>query len=125
CVQSVLQDTFGRVVREADLDRIKAFDKVTLNPLTSEEALQLVRARLDAAQELRRLRAAQIEPFWPLQKSEIMRGVTPALTARRLLSLCADLFEARRSGAEGAALEFKSPAPVNQFLEQAMEERRR
>src|SRR5262249_17664260 len=38
CVQSAFLDTFARVVRGADFDRIEAFGKVTLNPLTSEEA---------------------------------------------------------------------------------------
>jgi hypothetical protein len=125
CLQSAFLDIFSNAVRISDFARIKAFDEVTLNSLMPEQALQLVRARLDAAPELRRLRAAQIEPFWPLQKSEILRGITPPLTARRLLSLCADLFEARRGAAGGAGLDFSSPAPVNQFLEQAMEERRR
>jgi hypothetical protein len=124
CIQSSFLDTIGRVVRDADFDRIKAFGEVTLNPVTSEEALQLVRARLDALPELKRLRAAQVEPLWPLQKSEIMRGFTPPFTARRLLSHCADLFEARRSGAELTPPVLPPPAPMHQFLDQALEERR-
>jgi hypothetical protein len=124
CVQSAFLDTFVRAVRRADFDRIRAFDEVTLNPLTPEEALQLIRARLDATPELKRLRAAQVEPLWPLQKSEILRGGA-SRAARRLLSHCADLFESRRNGEYGPPIPIPPPAPMNQFLDQALEERRR
>lgn len=119
CIQSAFVDDLK--VRGADFWRIKAFGEVALNPLTREEAFQLVKARMDALSELKQLRAQQTDPLWPLQGSDISWAFFTAAgcTARRLLAHCADLYEAHRSGKP-----ITRPPPVDQFLDQAWKEHR-
>ncbi len=119
CIQSAFLDDLRNTVREADFARIKAFDEVTLNPLTREEAFQLAKARMDALSELKQLRGQQTDPLWPLQDSDISWAFFTATgcTARRLLAHCADLYEAQRSGKP-----ITRPPPVDQFLDQAWKE---
>ena len=121
CVQAVFRDALGQHVRGADLDRIKEFGEVALNPLTWEEAKQLIKARMDAAPELKRLRADQSEPLWPLSETNIRADINgDDYVARRLIARCAALFEQRRDGSIVAMRE--APALEN-FLNQGLEER--
>jgi hypothetical protein len=125
CIQSAFYDQLGQAVRQADFARIRAFAEVTLNPLTREEALQLVAARLDALPELGQLRGQQANPLWPLQEAEISSVFTATgTTARRLLFHCADLYEAHRPTAVAGDPSQLPPVPVNQFLDQELEKRR-
>ncbi|MGH9936995.1 MAG: hypothetical protein ACREAM_12160 [Blastocatellia bacterium] len=123
CIQLVFLNALNQSVRDADLDRMREFAEVSLNPLTWDEAQQLIKARMDALPELKRLRAARLEPLWPLREAEIKTVFTGGgCTPRRLIARCADLFEARR-GVEAVAIP-TAPA-VEIFLNQALEERRR
>ena len=121
--QIAFLDAIYKHVRGADLDRLREFGEISLNPLTWEESQQLIRARMDALPELKRLRAEHPDPLWPLRESDIKTVFTrPRCTARRLIAHCATLFEARRGG-EAVAI---PPAPaVEDFLNAALEDRRR
>jgi len=123
CVQAVFRSALDQFVRGADLDRIKEFAEVSLNPLTWEEAQQLIKARMDALPELKRLRETRLDPLWPLGEAEIKTVfIGDSCVARRLIARCAALFEERRGGAAVAI--HASPA-VEVFLNRALEERRR
>jgi len=123
CVQVVLHGALGRFVRDADLARIKEFGEFSLYPLTWEEAQQLIKARMDALPELKRLRATHLDPLWPLRESEIKTVfIGDSCIARRLIAHCAALFETQRGG---AAVAIPSTPTVEVFLNQALEDRRR
>jgi len=123
CTQAVSLGALSQAVRGADLDRMREFAEAPLNPLMWDEAQQLIKARMDALPELRRLRAAHLDPLWPLREAEIKTVFTATgVTARRLIARCATLFEAQR-GVETVAIP-AAPA-VEVFLNQALEERRR
>jgi hypothetical protein len=123
CIQAVLREKLGQSVRDADLARIKEFGEFSLYPLTWEEAQQLIKARMDAMPELKRLRATHLEPLWPLREAEIKTVfIGASCIARRLITHCAALFEAQRGG---AAVAIPETPTVEVFLNQALEERRR
>lgn len=123
CIQSAFLTTLHQAVRGADLDRIREFAEVTLNPLTWDESQQLIKARLDSLPDIKRLRVAQTNPLWPLQAAEIRTVFTATgCTARKLLARCADLFEVQRRGVN--AIVPAVPAASESFLDDALEERR-
>lgn len=123
CIQSAFLTTLHQAVRGADLDRIREFAEVTLNPLTWDEAQQLIKARLNSLPEVKQLSARQADPLWPLHAKEIKTVFTATgCTARRLLARCADLFEVQRRGTN-AVVPVVPPASES-FLDQALEERR-
>src|SRR5262249_29475247 len=110
-------------VRAADLDRIKEFGEFSLYPLTWEEAQQLIKARMDALPELKRLRATHLEPLWPLREAEIKTVfIGESCIARRLIAHCSALFEAQPGG---AAVAVPSSPTIEVFLNRALEDRRR
>lgn len=123
CIQSAFLNTLHQAVRGADLDRIREFAEVTLNPLTWPEAEQLINARLDSLPELKPRRVALSDPLWPLQAAEIKTSaIAGSFTARRLLARCADLFEAWRRDTDAVAPLL--PTAPEAFLSRALEERR-
>ncbi|MBO0724455.1 MAG: hypothetical protein J2P52_02555 [Blastocatellia bacterium] len=122
CTQITFLDTLYKHVRGADLDRLREFGEITLNPLTWDEAQQLIRARMDSLPELKRLRAGHPDPLWPLREAEIKTAlIGGGYIARRLIAHCATLFDAQRGG-EAIAVP-QAPA-VEDFLKAAFEERR-
>lgn len=124
CIQSAFLETLHQAVRGADLARVREFAEVSLNPLTWTEAQQLIKARMDALPELKQLRAAQNDPLWPLQETEIKPVFTATgCTARRLIAHCADLFEVQRRG-DGVVARPSPPPAAEVFLDQALGERR-
>src|SRR5262249_16330427 len=89
-----------------------------------DEAKQLISARLDSQPELRQLRASRNDPLWPLSENEIKTETVFAHTrcpARKLISHCAELFEAKRKG--DVVISASRPT-LPQFLTQALEDRR-
>jgi hypothetical protein len=123
CVQAVFRGALDQSVREADIHRLKEFDEVSLNPLTWDEARQLIGARMDALPELKRVRATSLDPMWPLRETEVRPVFTGgSCVARRLIAHCATLFEAQRGG---GAIATASAPTVEDFLDAALEERRR
>jgi hypothetical protein len=122
CVQISFLDTLYKHVRGADLDRLREFGEVSLNPLTWDESQQLIKARMDAQPELKQLRADHPDQLWPLREADIKTVFTGArCTARRLIAHCATLFDAQRGGKTIATL--TAPA-AEDFLKAALEERR-
>lgn len=123
CIQIAFLSALYQFVRGADLDRMREFDELSLNPLTWDEARQLIKSRMDALPDLKRLRAAHLDPLWPLPEAEIKTVFTGGgCAARRLIAHCADLFEAQRGGNVVMA---PPASTVEVFLHQALEERRR
>jgi hypothetical protein len=122
CTQIAFLTTLRQHVREADLARMREFGEISLKPLTWEEARQLIRARMDALPELKRLRAGHRDPLWPLKEAEIKTAIVGGgYIARRLIAHCATLFDAQRSG----KLVTVAPAPgAEDFLKVALEDRR-
>jgi hypothetical protein len=122
CAQIAFLDMLYKHVRGANLDRMFEFGEISLNPLTWDEAQQLIKARMDALPELKRLREAQSDPLWPLREAEIKTVFNGAdCTARRLIAHCAALFEAQRGG---EAIEIPPAPAVEVFLKAALEDRR-
>lgn len=124
CIQSAFLDTLQQKVRGADWARMTAFGQLSLNPLNWEEAQQLVQARLDALPELKQLRATQSNPYWPLKEKELhplLLTAAGGVVARKLLSHCADLFEAHRIGPTPV---ITPPVPTPEFLLQSWEQRK-
>jgi hypothetical protein len=122
CTQITFLGTLRQHVREADLDRMREFGEISLKPLTWDEARQLIRARMDALPELKRLRAGHPDRLWPLREAEIKTAIIGGgYIARRLIAHCATLFESQRGGKAIAI----PPAPaIEDFLKAALEERR-
>lgn len=124
CIQSAFLDTLHRTVRTSDLARISEYAETSLNALTWSEGLKLIRARMEKTPELSALRASAGDALWPLDEAEVKTIFTPTgCTARMLLSYCAELFEAKRSGDQAPPHE---PAPAaNLFLDQELESRKK
>ncbi len=116
CIQSSFLERLRATVRGAAWDRL-ASHQSSLEPLRWEDAVRLVTSRIDAQPNLARLRATHREPLWPLDDSRLKVEVgTTGTTARRVLSSCAELFEA-------AAQRLTPPVvSVEQFLESTWQE---
>jgi hypothetical protein len=123
CVQSAYLDHLKRsvcvgsepAIRDAAWARL-AVRQTSLNPLRWDEADLLIRARLDSLPELAEVRARQAEPLWPLDEARLRAEVGRGETARRILALCAELFD--------AAQRIKPPSESpEQFLERTWQER--
>jgi hypothetical protein len=124
CIQSAFLDKLRDTVRDANWDRLTEASQnlVSLNPLTWEEAEQLVKARLDAEPDLKELRKAHTDPLWPLSEAAIKTGFTQTgISARKLLVRCAELFDAIRLGTPGLSI---TPLSNQQFLQQEWESRK-
>jgi len=127
CVQSAFATELKDRARSADSDRMTSLGSVSLDPLSPQEAEDLIAARrmqfeMDLSDETR------ANPAWPLAPQEFNnlfkqdRPVTP----RRLLSLCAERFENRIHGVPLPAAETEHPelvtttsVPVETFLERS------
>ena len=78
-------------------DRLNSYANLSLNPLTFDQAVELVAARLDAPPELGRLRRMQADRLWPLTDEDIRRVVGAAgCTPRELIGRCAQRFIERQ-----------------------------
>ncbi|MDX2031436.1 MAG: AAA family ATPase [Blastocatellia bacterium] len=119
CIQTAFIDALQQAVRAADLDRMREFRTVALNPLNWGEASRLISARLSSISELAPRRADQ-SALWPLQEEEI-RAVfeNNQCVARKLLSTCAELFDRWRMQASPEA---RGAVSVEEFLDQSLRE---
>jgi hypothetical protein len=91
-VQSSFVSVLKDVIREADAERMTSLGACSLDPVTREQALELIAARLAPLNE-----AATEERgrTWPLSEEEFERlFANNALTPRRLLTVCAERFDA-------------------------------
>ncbi|NBO64638.1 MAG: hypothetical protein EBU88_07310, partial [Acidobacteria bacterium] len=117
-IQTSFLDTLKSVC-QADYDRIREQGILTLNPLTQNEAEQLVIGRLNAVPELRKQKSAYADPLWPLSREKLefiySRGIRP--TPRQLFAHCAELYDEYLN-------ERLVVPPIEDLLSLAMEERR-
>ncbi len=119
CILSTFLITLNQTIISSDRDRLAVFGERSLAPLTPTEAQSLVEARLSASTELRALRSANQDRFWPLRESDVDEALRLKKdTPRALLSFFAEKFEA----AWRPEL-FEAKTPVADFLAQNIGER--
>jgi hypothetical protein len=95
CILSAFLTTLNQAIITSDRDRLAVFGERSLAPLLPVEAKRLVEARLNASTELRTLRDADRDRFWPLSEGVIEEALhLKKDTPRALLSFCAEKFEA-------------------------------
>lgn len=93
CVLSMFRDRLRACASGPAWDRL-AIHQATLAPLLWDDAQRLVAARLDAEDDVARLRRGHAEPLWPLDADELRRRVGKiGLPARRVLAHCFEEFE--------------------------------
>ncbi len=119
CIQSAFIDSLQQAVRVADLDRMREFRTIALNPLNWAEARRLISARLNSIPALA-ARPADSSALWPLREEEI-RAVfqNNQCVARKLLSTCAELFDRWRTQAQPDP---HTAVSMEEFLEQSLRE---
>ncbi|MGE5843221.1 MAG: hypothetical protein ACM335_13125, partial [Deltaproteobacteria bacterium] len=120
CIQSAVVEKFKASIREADFDRI-AQRSESLDPLDKRLAHLLIRSRLGCVRELAPLRAKHPQQsLWPLGDAALdtLFSSSPGLTARKIISLAAGLFENLQTG--------QAPQPRDEmdFLRKEFERRR-
>lgn len=121
-VQSSFADRLSNEARAADRDRMTSFGKMNLPPLERKEAQELIRQRLLVCDEPLPL-AAQTEPFWPLIESDLADLFSSgAVTPRKLLTRCAERFDAlRQSPSFDLPVEPSTPKTISDFLDETWE----
>lgn len=95
CMVSAFEDLFDRLPNGADRDRWLQ-GQVTLSRIGWDQAVELVRARLDAAPALARLRQAHsLNPLWPLSEAALqpLFAETGVCLPRKLIQTCKQQFE--------------------------------
>jgi len=101
CVQSSFATELKDKSRGADYDRMTSLGARSLATLTRSQAEKLVSARLALAGSSID-RPSTADALWPLQATDFQRlADVDELTPRRLLSTCADRFEAWQNQATG------------------------
>ncbi|MCI0338100.1 MAG: ATP-binding protein [Acidobacteria bacterium] len=119
CILTQFYLKLDQLLISSDRDRLVEFGARLISPLLPEQAERLVEARLNTSTELRSLRAANPERFWPLRKSDIDEALRlNKYTPRELLSFCAEKFEAVL---RPELLQTKPP--ITDYLAQNIEER--
>jgi len=94
-----------------------AVHQTSLNPLLWDHAMRLIRARLSADSGVASLRESRTETLWPLDEGELKQAVgARGCTPRKILSICAEKFDA-------AAKNREDRVPVEQFLARTWQER--
>jgi hypothetical protein len=105
CAQVHFVETLEAIVGRALFERI-AERKSSLKLLTPAQATEVVQQRLRTDTDVEQVRVyekpAEADPVWPLTKSEIELLAMPAVSARRLLMRCRELFERWQHRAEGS-----------------------
>lgn len=109
CVQSSFFSDLRNQIRGADYDRLTSLGAVSLDPLNSAEAEQLIAARLQMTGTA--VPAHAVKPScWPLDPAEFARLFAKSnLTPRRLLGLCAERWESSQDNASFATAENGHP----------------
>ena len=112
CVQAAFLTTLKEAVRGAAWDRLTSGGEMVLELLDRRQAGQLITARIEAEPELARLRAAQPEALWPLGPADVSAALNVGgrCTPRKLLGVCAERFDALRSGVSAA------PPPLDEII---------
>jgi hypothetical protein len=119
CILSTFLTTLNQAIISSDRDRLAVFGERSLAPLTPAEAKSLVQARLNAVDELRRLRLTNQDRFWPLRESDVDEALRLKKdTPRALLSFCAEKFEAAWRPES-----FADQSPLADFMARNLDER--
>ena len=92
CAQSALLPQIKQAIARADYHRLAQQERV-LEPLSEADAVDLIRARLDASPTLRDDPRRRQDPVWPLGPVGLRRFMAEGdRTPRRLIALCRDTF---------------------------------
>ncbi len=124
-VQSSYLETLDDAVRQAHRDRVFRV-RTVLDPLDEREVEELVISKLDAAEDLRPVRAEGARgKLYPFDRSFIQKlADMPQCNPRRVLSRAAEEFDLVRHGPRKAPKE-RQPADVtSELLATAFDERR-
>jgi hypothetical protein len=90
CAQSALLPQIKQAIARADYHRLAQQERV-LEPLNEDDAVALIRARLDASPTLRDDPRRRQDPAWPLGAVGLRRFMAEGdRTPRRLIALCRD-----------------------------------
>ncbi len=94
-----------------------AVHQTSLSPLRWDDAMRLIPARLSADSGLASLRESRAQTMWPLDEGELKQAVgARGCTPRKILSICAEKFDAVAKNREDRV-------PVEQFLARTWQER--
>ena len=120
CVQTSFIDQIKSAVRGSEQDRMLA-NRAGLQPLTWEQALDLIQARLEALPELRELKPADSGRIWPIDADKLRPIFEPggACVARRVLHRAKEIYAEVSQGILAV------PEPLEDYLGRLFEERYR
>ncbi|WP_459556687.1 hypothetical protein [Lacunimicrobium album] len=108
--------------RIADRDRMASFGNLSLSPLEQNEAGELIRQRLLASDEPLPPES-QTELLWPLSQADLAQLFSSgSVTPRKLLTRCADRFDALlQSTVSDQTIERPPAKTIDDFLEETWE----
>ncbi len=108
--------------RIADRDRMASFGNLSLSPLEQTEAGELIRQRLLASEEPLPPES-QTELLWPLSQTDLAQLFSSgSVTPRKLLTRCADRFDALlQSTVTDQTIELPPAKTIDDFLEETWE----
>ena len=113
CIQSLFLNLLKDAVMEPDYDRLSV-RRGTLNPLTIRQSLKLVSARVEACRDLSGKKKKELNTAY---ENDLRQFVRPSgETARKVLSRCADLFDAWEKGAPFTPKEQETGRSDGEFL---------
>ncbi|MSR58519.1 MAG: ATP-binding protein [Planctomycetaceae bacterium] len=121
CVQSAFYSELKSKARDADYDRITSYGAVSLDPLSRNEAEQLIASRLTGAAEL--TSESPRGPSWPLAVDEFEHLLAKGFVSpRKLLARCAERYETRTDRTLSLPLELDAkPQGIPEFLTETWE----
>jgi hypothetical protein len=120
CVQTTFLDDIKRSIRDAEQDRMLR-NKANLLPLTYNQALDMIEARLVTQPAIHELRPKGLDRLWPIDSEKLKPIFAPgnACVARRVLHRCRELYD------EASQVAVTSAEPVDAYLGRLYEERYR
>ncbi len=120
CVQTSFIDQIKSAIRGSEQDRMLG-NRAGLQPLTWEQGLDLIAARLESQPELAEVRPEDANRLWPINVERLKAIFEPggSCVARRVLHRAKEIYD---ETAHGALLPTE---PLDSFLSRISEERRR
>lgn len=118
CVQTSFIDQIKAAVRGSEQDRMLA-NRAGLQPLTWEQALDLIQARLESQPELQELKPTDASRIWPIDADRLRPIFEPggSCVARRVLHRAKEIFAEISQGT------LSIPEPLEDYLGRLFEER--
>ena len=121
CMQSAFLTLLADKIRAADYSAVREYGQRSLNPLSWEQAVRLLAARLESVPDWEQIRPAGETGAWPFTDEEIRRTVgEQGCTPRRLLSACAERFDELETAVDTPTV---PPQTTEEFLQQDWERR--